>query len=266
MKLQFSIIIPTHNRHEALIQCIKLLVQQGMTAEYEITISNDGQQLDIVDTMQQVMSVEGPKNGPAANRNNGARYAKGDWLIFIDDDCIPQPGLVKAYQNAIAAHPGVRAFEGAIHPDDWIKLKQDMAECPVNMHGGVFWTANVMIERKLFEEIGGFDEQFKLAAQEDQDIFLRIKERTEIVFVQDAIVVHPVRFGTLKSKLAAIPVTFSNWSHYFRKHHKTPVAKKLRRSFIDYQLNTCRHLLKLHPRQALLAQAKSWYALYLSMK
>ena len=33
----------------------------------------------------------GPRRGPAANRNAGALRARGEWLAFTDDDCVPDP-------------------------------------------------------------------------------------------------------------------------------------------------------------------------------
>jgi glycosyltransferase involved in cell wall biosynthesis len=115
--------------------------------------------------------VEGPKKGPAANRNKGAQTAKGKWLVFIDDDCLPDKELLLEYEKSIESNPAVKAFEGAIFPDNWELLKKDMAECPINIHGGYFWSANVCINKEIFFKINGFDEDFILAAQEDQLLY-----------------------------------------------------------------------------------------------
>jgi GT2 family glycosyltransferase len=82
-------------------------------------------------------------------------------------------------------------------PDNWNLLKKDLAECPVNTSGGCFWSANIMVERELFESMGGFDEQFLIAAQEDQDLQWRLQAHTRIEFVAAAQVVHPVRMKSL---------------------------------------------------------------------
>lgn len=135
----------------------------------------------------------GPQRGPAANRNHGAKLATATWLVFTDDDCLPDAHWLQAYADAVQQHPSCKAFEGAIWPDDWDLLKKDMAECPVNTEGGAFWSANIMVEQTLFNELGGFDEQFKMAAQEDQDLQWRLSQITTIAFVAKAQVVHPVR-------------------------------------------------------------------------
>ena len=158
--------------------------------------------------------IKGPQKGPAANRNNGARLAEGDWLVFTDDDCLPDAGWLKAYAGAIIQYPGCKAFEGAILPDDWELLKKDMAECPVNSHGGCFWSANIMVNRSLFNLLDGFDEKFKIAAQEDQDLFRRIKEKSKVEFFGEAFVIHPVRFGVLNDRLKKVDASISNWLLY----------------------------------------------------
>ena len=174
--------------------------------------------------------MEGPKRGPAANRNNGAGNANSKWLIFIDDDCIPDMNLLQVYQEAMLNFPECEAFEGAILPDDWNLLKKDMAECPVNTEGGVFWSANIMIRRELFIKIGGFDHKFKIAAQEDQDIYLRLKKYTDVTFLKSCIVTHPVRVISLKKKISQISVALENW-FYLRKKYEHSFLNTLANGF-----------------------------------
>jgi len=165
---------------------------------FEVIVSDDGKNNEakalVADHYPWAKWVEGPKRGPAANRNCGAKLAKGEWLVFTDDDCLPDVNWLKAYKDAIIQHPKCKAFEGAILPDDWDLLKKDMAECPVNTTGGCFWSANIMVEKKLFWEVGGFDEQFKIAAQEDQDLQNILLTKTAISFVPVSYVVHSVRY------------------------------------------------------------------------
>lgn len=217
-KLLFSIIIPTFNRIDQLHLCVKNLspnVQNISSEMFETIISNDSN-FEISSSFSDlnIKIVEGPKKGPAANRNNGASFAKGEWLIFLDDDILPDFNLLKNYLLAINSHLGVGAFEGAIYPDDWQLLNVDMAECPVNVNGGSFWSANVCIKKELFIKIGGFDEQYLLAAQEDQDIYRRLLDVTEIIFVKSAKVIHPVRIVKFKQKIIQSRVGVINWFNY----------------------------------------------------
>src|SRR5436309_24571 len=119
-----SVIIPTCNRNNLLMQCLERLhpdVQQMHFNEYEIIVTDDSRENNALSLIEKnfkwVRWVQGCNKGPAANRNNGAKHAKGDWLIFIDDDCIPDDEVIKTYKEAITAFAGIRVFEGYVTVD-----------------------------------------------------------------------------------------------------------------------------------------------------
>jgi GT2 family glycosyltransferase len=222
----FSVIIPTCNRNDLLAKCLARLqpdVQTLKEVDYEIIVTDDsageGAAALIAEQFPFVQWAAGPRRGPAANRNNGARLAKGEWLVFLDDDVIPDFGLLSAYYEKIKQLQNFWAFEGAILPDDWSLLQKDLAECPVNTRGNCFWSANICVQRNLFDTIGGFDENFLIAAQEDQDLYRRLKPYTEIYFIENAIVIHPVRFIHLNQKIKSIPQSVGNWYKYKKKYN-----------------------------------------------
>lgn len=219
----FSVIIPTCDRTDLLDICLSLLQLQELVVDYEVIVSDDSNtnstRLLINNKYPYVNWIQGPQHGPAANRNKGASIAKGKWLVFLDDDVKPDTNLLIAYSAAINAHPNSSAFEGAIYPDDWKLLKLDMAECPINTTGGCFWSANICIKKSFFEQIGMFDDSFKIAAQEDQEIYNRIKDISLIIFVSDAKVVHPVRIASVLDKLNRLPRSLNSWIFFYKKRH-----------------------------------------------
>jgi len=187
--------------------------------------------------------------------------ANAQWLVFTDDDCLPDSKWLEAYSKAIAQYPESLAFEGAILPDKPDLLKKDLAECPVNEHGGCFWSANIMIAASLFKKVGGFDERFKFAAQEDQDLALRLKVVSNIVFFASSIVVHPVRISTIKSKLRYAVPRFNNWLIFASR--KTGKSKRflLVKASIDLQRRALALLLNGKPKSAVVSGYKSLVAL-----
>lgn len=222
----FSVIIPTCNRNIQLASCLDLLApgcQMLSLEDYEIIVTDDGESNNASEFIKQKYPwakwVSGPKKGPAANRNNGARYAAGEWLVFTDDDCLPDYHWLKFFDDAIIENPQCLAFEGAIFPNNWNLLKKDMAECPVNDKGGCFWSANILVQKKCFWSIGGFDERFKIAAQEDQDIYIRLRNTTSVLFVKCSFVLHPVRQATLVSKIRNGKKNLLSW-YIFRNKYK----------------------------------------------
>lgn len=198
--LIFAVVVPTFKRKELLARCLKALSSQYIPEEapfsYKICVSDDARDDELASFLQQnfpqVLYVKGPQKGPAANRNNGARALPGDWICFIDDDCIPEIGLLAAYHKAILDCPSVSALEGRIFADR--EQERFDEESPVNKNGGCFWSCNVALRRDTFEVTGGFDEDYIYAAYEDIDYLKRlVKQGFFPMFIPEAAVCHPWR-------------------------------------------------------------------------
>jgi GT2 family glycosyltransferase len=207
--ISISIIIPTCNRPEDLRQCLQALdAQIAPTDGIEILVCDDGQNADARKMMEEAFPRfrwnQGPRKGPAANRNGGAKMARGQWLIFIDDDCLPRPTLIPAYRASMERlGAGARvALEGATHR---IGEKPSLLwEAPHNPNGGALISCNFAIPKELFWEIGAFDERFPGAAFEDTEFATRAKIMgVEVEFVRDAAVDHPLRPLPHPRKLAS---------------------------------------------------------------
>lgn len=254
----FSVIIPTCNRNDLLDLCLEKLshsFQKMLPEVYEVIVSDDSKDNNARNLIENKYSwarwISGPKKGPAANRNNGAKLAKGDWLVFIDDDCLPLNNLLDAYQKAIAKHPYAGAFEGAIWPDNENLLKKEMAECPVNKTGGNFWTANVCISQAAFKRVNGFDEEITLAAHEDQLLYIKLKEIVDVIFASEAKVIHPVRFGSFKKKILNNNKSLSNWLVYMNKR-KINLSTAVKDGAIFHAKDLIQNLTSLRFRKSFL--------------
>jgi GT2 family glycosyltransferase len=163
-------------------------------ATYDVIVTDDGQsssaQAMIKDRFPWVRWTEGPRRGPAANRNHGASLAKGDWLVFTDDDCIPEAGWLHAFSRSSIAYPDVPVFEGSTAAKG---VKQYLNEAaPINDSGGFLWSCNMAIRRAVFMQNRGFDEDFPFAAMEDVDFQRRLQAQSiESLFIREARVFHP---------------------------------------------------------------------------
>ncbi len=193
----FSVVIPCYERPDDLRRCLESLSEekQRECPKYEIIVSDDSKSNDCKRLIEEEFPLakwdSGKKKGPGANRNAGAARAKGNWIVFIDDDCVAQEGYLKAYSEAIIKHSKVELFEGKIFPD---RPKRTWAEtCPENSEGSMFWTSNLCVNRSTFEELGGFDETFEVA-YEDVDFAYRVKKAgKQTHFVKAAATCHPWR-------------------------------------------------------------------------
>ena len=217
MSIAISVIIPTYCRPEMLALCLERLSPGAQTldaSKYEVIVSDDG-----VPTVEQLIAekypwanwIAGPQRGPAANRNHGASVAKGDWIVFTDDDCMPQIGWLEAYaknMNGYAVLEGKTSAHG-------VRTRID-EECPINETGGYLWSCNFAMQRNQFLSLGGFDESFPAAAMEDVELNTRINKLTLVRrFVPEALVFHPWR-QRKKSQFARVHA--ESVANYVRLH------------------------------------------------
>ena len=214
----FSVIIPTCHRNADLALCLDCLApgEQSLPSEtYEVIVTDDGRdstaEAMIRDRYPWAKWTQGPRRGPAANRNHGARQAQGEWLVFTDDDCLPSQGWLGAYFEELHT---ADVLEGLTRAD---RGRESYAEeAPINLTGGYLWSCNFSIERKSFEAVGGFDESFPAPAMEDCDLRENLREAgIPFRFIAQAEVIHPWRqargWGFWEIHLQAV-------LHYYHKH------------------------------------------------
>jgi GT2 family glycosyltransferase len=120
-------------------------------------------------------------------RNIGFREAKTNIIVFLDASCIPSPGWLESLFNE--AKKGEKIVAGFVKPTDKSTINNIsgslgespyLEECP---------TANVLIDRRVFESIGGFDESFEYGS--DTDFMWRARNAGfKIKYEKSAVVTH----------------------------------------------------------------------------
>ena len=227
----FSIVIPTCNRNDLLSECLDQLTaeyQSNIYFDYEVIVSDDSDkgvaQKLIAEKYSWVKWLAGPQKGPAANRNNGAWQAKGDWIVFLDDDCLPSSKILINYFNIIAANDDANVVEGLIYSDDVIP---PLYTAPVNTTGGHLWSCNFGIQKEVFKKLNGFDENYKYPNLEDNDLNKRlIQGGYKIVFGKEAKVYHAPR-------PVASPEKYARYHESWLYYHKKIWRRKNSERFID---------------------------------
>lgn len=196
---RLSVIIPTCHRNDLLSICLEHLEPGRQTLEpsdYEVIVTDDGSCSSAEGMIRNRFGwakwVPGPRRGPAANRNHGARRARGGWLAFTDDDCVPDSSWLSAFEAFSRRMPEVRVMEGRTYVDR--PQAHYLEAAPINLSGGKLWSCNFAIRTGLFLGMNGFDEDFPFAAMEDMDLQFRLASRSEVIsFVPEAAVMHPWR-------------------------------------------------------------------------
>jgi glycosyltransferase involved in cell wall biosynthesis len=201
MSVRASIVVPTYRRPDLLERCLAAVTAQDFDpAGYEVLVADDAaaeatrEQVERWAARSAVSVRYLPvlkAHGPAAARNVGWQSARGEFIAFTDDDCVPSPGWLRAGVAALEA--GADAAAG--------RLEMPVPERPtdyerneVGLTRAEFVTANCFCRRDVLEAVGGFDERFTAAWREDSDLHFTLLERGyRVVRAPDALVVHPLR-------------------------------------------------------------------------
>lgn len=205
-----SIIIPALNEEKYLPLLLKEIENQDFEDDLEIIVADAGS----VDKTVKIAKDYGCKvirgGVPARGRNEGAKAAKGNVFLFMDADNIslPENFLKKLTGDFEKRRLGVASFP--IYPkgnsfdriaygiyNKWVKCVQSFSA----------WATNsVLVKRKVFEKINGFDEEIKIA--EDHDFAKRASKISKFGFIETEPVLTSIRRfekdGRLKTYLKYI--------------------------------------------------------------
>ena len=187
-----SVVIPTFGRPESLTRCLEALAAQTLAhGAFEVIVCDDGSPSPAAPTVEPfadrmtVRVVRRRRAGPAAARNEGARYARAPLIAFTDDDCVPTPLWLELLVDRMRRHPGHMIGGSIVNllPDDPYATATQLIMSSVydyySRHAvghQFFSTTNLAVPANRFWLLDGFSEQFVRAAGEDYDLCARWAE------------------------------------------------------------------------------------------
>ena len=125
---------------------------------------------------ERIEVLPGRAAGPAAARNVGWRSSGAEWIVFLDDDVIPDPDWsARLFGDLAGSAPGVGGSEGRLRvpvPKD--RRHTDWERNVTGLETARWITADIAYRHSVLEEVGGFDERFPRAYREDADLGLRV--------------------------------------------------------------------------------------------
>jgi GT2 family glycosyltransferase len=170
--------------------------------------------------------------GIPAKRNAGTMAAKSALVGFIDDDCVAQPGWVKAAKKFMELNPGLAGFSG----QTLVERTRDTAY-PVNEYKRLesprFRTNNMFYVKKALSEIGGFDPRFTVQREDVDVAFSLLEKGLHIGHCEDSIVKHLHRAGEKWDLLKNCvnrrfdPLLYKKHRALYRQWIKTPFTPSI---------------------------------------
>lgn len=204
-----SIIIPVFNHFAHTLACLRALAAHPPHASIEVIVVDDGSSDETQTALPLIVGVRyhrRPENGGfIAACNDGLALARGQYVVFLNNDTVPQPGWLDELLRTFDEHPGTGiAGSQLLYPDG--RLQEA---------GGIVWNdgsadklghlhaadepafnyarrvdyvsgAALAMPRELCLALQGFDRQYSPAFYEDTDLAMRVRSGGLHVLVQPA--------------------------------------------------------------------------------
>ena len=200
-----SIIICTYNREKYIRPLLESIAKNDYpTTDYEIVLVDNNctdntrgvyEQFATANPMVTLRYVVEPEQGLSAARNRGIKEAKGDIIIYVDDDALVDTDYIRQYAEHFATYPETMAAGGPIEPlyetkepswmspytkallTAWMNYGNQVREYPNGRYPG---GGNAAYRKEVFDKVGLFNTELGrkgnlLLASEEKDIFDKMK-------------------------------------------------------------------------------------------
>jgi FkbM family methyltransferase len=242
-----SVIIPTHNRSDALARALRSVAAQTCR-DFEVIVVDDASTDDtpaVAHGLESLFAAGALKyvrcerqRGGAAARNAGVRAARGDLIALLDADDEWRPTKLEKQLARFAQLPsavgllttqyllvdaaGTVTAENPPRPREG-NLSASLAEAIDRRDEIVGVFSTLMARREVFDAVGGLDEQ--LVCWHDTDFYLRAAERFEFAFLPETLTIKHERADSISGTW---PVQ-ARGSHRFWQKHRRRFSHRFRR-------------------------------------
>lgn len=195
-----SIVIPVYNNFEVTYNCLASIHLSGVSVTYEVIIVDDfssDNTKGITDIISGIRYYRNEVNkGFVESCNAGAKQAKGDYIVFLNNDTEvfsawldellyvfksnDKAGLVGGkllYPDGTLQEAGGIVWKSGVPYNYGNKMNPYFPKYNYTRQVDYISGACIMLEKGMWEELGGFDEIYKPAYYEDTDLAFRVREK-----------------------------------------------------------------------------------------
>jgi glycosyltransferase involved in cell wall biosynthesis len=204
MQTRISVVIVNFNRPHEVKDALQSLLNQSVEP-FEIIIIDDASKsplsIKAADSKVKLIRFD-DEAGISGARNYGINVAKGEYVAFIDDDCIASRHWIKEVQSGIMA--GGEVLGGPLRPIFRSEPPKWWSEKDLGYFVGVgnseterIYGANMVFKKEVFQKIGVFNpnlgrQKGKLLGFEDMNLISKAKKSFRVLFLPNAVVFHRV--------------------------------------------------------------------------
>lgn len=251
-----SVIIRTCGRPQVLAKALKSVQAQRYPAIEAVIVEDDkniSEQFirEKFSAMNISYQCTGHKCGRCISGNLGLEAAKGEYLNFLDDDDILLPNHVETLVRRLENSPFYAAYaiaqehqtsaSGTCPPGTRVRRKLIRYRQPFNRlllcYMNYIPIQSIMFHRKVYAELGGFDEQMELL--EDWDLWVRYAARYDFLYVPTVTSVYYTPYKGRQKQLrehdmhAAMEMALNKYQHYQMNLSAAQISRDM-----DYIVNT----------------------------
>jgi glycosyltransferase involved in cell wall biosynthesis len=197
-----SVIIPAFNRVELLGRAVRSVLRQTHS-NLELIIVDDGSREDVRGALSEFRDAKlnyhrrESNLGISAARNYGIHLSKGEYIAFLDSD---DEWTDRKLTSQLARLRGKGAeyrvcYTRSERFDDTLGRKEAISEYQREghilndlLHKTRMATSSLLVEKKLLEEVRGFDEEIRWG--EDWDLYIRLADRSPFACVDEPLTIY----------------------------------------------------------------------------
>ncbi|MDE1962333.1 MAG: glycosyltransferase family 2 protein [Xanthomonadaceae bacterium] len=198
-----SVVIPVFRDGVRAVQAVHAVLAQTIPDDCTLEIllvddASDDDTLAILESINipQVRVLALPENlGRSGARNRGAEHVRGDFIVFMDCDCLPASShFVAAHLNVLKSASASTGRVTGSGTGFWNHYQRDASRRRERQHAkGIRYSGssqNLAVRTTAFHAVGGFDTRYREYGFEDRDLLLRLARFGTVDWCADAEVHH----------------------------------------------------------------------------
>jgi glycosyltransferase involved in cell wall biosynthesis len=262
---KISVIIPTHNRPEMLIEAIASIKSQTFV-DYEIIVVSNGESYRVKRLTQTIARNEGCRyfylneGNRSAARNIAIKEAKSELIAFLDDDDLWNPEKLQQQLEKMYETGADCIFTDFILRDMNSNIDRIHHIVPVNnavccgltipesfmvWRAGTGGCSTVLIKRQVLLDLGGFDESMTLV--EDWDMWRRVSHKHKIVYLEETLSILRTHSANGENHATLRPWRCTYWEIYHINKAIRYCPPELRHMIPRMLSYICKRTLLWHP-------------------